>query len=131
MMNHIKQKWFEVLDEQHQAEMLNERIISKLSKVSDVQEAMGMLIDEITFQIDQYEVDEVEGESADMMIQKQIATANQLLDKVNSIRDKMDKGEFDDKANMNSILNSTYDNDLGGSMIKSDKDENTSEKSNN
>lgn len=76
MMNHIKQKWFEVLDEQHQAEMLNERIIAKLGKVSDVQEMMGTLIDEITFQIDQNEVDEVEGESADMMIQKQIATAN-------------------------------------------------------
>lgn len=43
----------------------------------------------------------------------------------------MDKGEFDDKANMNSILNSTYDNDLGGSMIKSDKDDVQSEKSNN
>lgn len=64
------------MDEQHQAEMLNERIIAKLGKVSDVQEMMGTLIDEITFQIDQNEVDEVEGESADMMIQKQIATAN-------------------------------------------------------
>lgn len=48
--------------------MLNERIIAKLGKVSDVQEMMGTLIDEITFQIDQNEVDEVEGESADMMI---------------------------------------------------------------
>jgi hypothetical protein len=48
--------------------MLNEKIIGKLSKVSDVQEQMGTLIDEITFHIDQNEVDEVDGESSDMMI---------------------------------------------------------------
>ena len=70
MMNHIKQKWFEVLDQQHQSEMLNEKFIGKLSKVSDAQEQMGTLIDEITFHIDQNEVDEVDGESSDMMIQK-------------------------------------------------------------
>ena len=122
MMNHIKQKWFEVLDQQHQSEMLNEKIIGKLSKVSDVQEQMGTLIDEITFHIDQNEVDEVDGESSDMMIQKQIATANQLISKVNNIKDKMDKGEYDGKTNMNSILDSSYDNDLGGSMIKSEND---------
>jgi len=68
MMSHIKQKWFEVLDQQHQSDMLNEKIIGKLSKVSDVQEQMGTLIDEITFHIDQNEVDEVDGESSDMMI---------------------------------------------------------------
>ena len=50
--------------------MLNEKIIGKLDKVSQVQDALGRLIDDITIQIDQNEVDEVEGESADMMLQK-------------------------------------------------------------
>ena len=40
--------------------------------MSEVQEELEGLINDITFQIDQSEVDEVEGESADMMLQKQI-----------------------------------------------------------
>ena len=70
MLSHIKQKWFEVLDQQHSSEMLNEKIIGKLDKVTEVQEELGRLIDDITFQIDQNEVDEVDGESSDMMLQK-------------------------------------------------------------
>lgn len=102
--------------------MLNEKIVGKLGRVADVQEQMGTLIDEITFHIDKNEVDEIEGESADMMIQKQITTANQLIDKVNSIRDKMDKGEFDDRTNMNSFLNSDMGDQIGGSLTKSEND---------
>lgn len=34
----------------------------------------------------------------------------------------MDKGEFDDRKNLNSILESSYDNDLGGSVIESKND---------
>ena len=36
-----------------------------------------------------------------------------MIDKVDQIKDQMDKGELDGRSNLGSMLNSTVDNDLG------------------
>ena len=68
MMSDIKQKWFNALDKQHQVLSLNEKIMAKLDKVNDVQHELGLIIDKITHQIETKEVDEVNGQSACMII---------------------------------------------------------------
>lgn len=40
-----------------------------------------------------------------MMIQKQIVSANGLLEKIENLKDKIDAGELDGRSNLGSILN--------------------------
>jgi anti-sigma28 factor (negative regulator of flagellin synthesis) len=40
-------------------------------------------------------LDEIDGQNSDMIIQKQIVTAGQLLDKVEKLKDKIDNGDLD------------------------------------
>ena len=49
------------------------------------------------------------GESAISFIKKHIEAANLLLEKVDKIKDKMDRGELDDRSNLGSLLNSVAD----------------------
>jgi len=48
---------------------------------------LGELIDGITQEIEQRDIDDVQGESACMLIQQHIVAANLLLDKVDKIKD--------------------------------------------
>lgn len=91
---------------------MNEKITRKLDKVNEVQRELGSLIDEITQEIEQKDVDEVQGESACMFIQQHVAAANVLLDKVEKIKVQMDQGELDERSNLGSLLNSVADNEL-------------------
>jgi hypothetical protein len=50
-----------------------------------------------------------------MFIQQHIVAANALLDKVDKIKDQMDRGELDGKSNLGSMLNSVADDGLGSS----------------
>lgn len=54
-------------------------------------------------------MDEVQGQSACMIIQKHLVSANQLIDKVDNIKDQMDKGELDGRSNLGSMLNSVIE----------------------
>ena len=58
-------------------------------------------------------MDDVEGQSADMLVQRHIVSANQLLDKVEEIKDRMENGDLDARSNLGSMLNSVIENDLG------------------
>ena len=69
MMSDVKLKWFAALDKQHYAQTLNDKITKKLDKVNEVQGQLGVLIDEITDEIEHKDVDDVLGESACMFIQ--------------------------------------------------------------
>lgn len=40
-----------------------------------------------------------------MMIQKQIVSASQLVDKVDQLKNKIDNGDFDNVSGLGSILN--------------------------
>lgn len=115
MMGEIKLKWFTALDKQHYSLMLNEKITKKLEKVNDMQGELGVIIDEITQEIERRDIDDVQGESACMLIQQHIVAANQLLDKVDQIKDQMDRGELDGRSNLGSMLNSTVEIDQGKS----------------
>lgn len=44
-----------------------------------------------------------------MIIQKHLVSANQLIDKVDNIKDQMDKGELDGRSNLGSMLNSVIE----------------------
>lgn len=68
MVSDIRKKWYEALDKQHESDLLQEKILHKLDKVSKVQGEVANLIDAITNAFDTHTVDDVEGESADMMI---------------------------------------------------------------
>ena len=59
MMGDIKVKWFTALDKQHYSLMLNEKITNKLDKVNSVQGELGVLIDEITQEIEKKDIDDV------------------------------------------------------------------------
>lgn len=108
-MAEIKQKWFTALDKQHYAKTLNDKITRKLEKVNGVQSELNILIDDITQEIELNDVDEVCGESACMLIQQHIVATNLLLDKVDKIKDQMDRGELDGRSNLGSMLNSVAD----------------------
>lgn len=122
MMADVKDKWFQALDKQQYAVTLNDKITKKLDKVNEVQRVLGVLIDDITNEIEQKDVDDVLGESACMFIQQHIVTANALVDKVDKIKDQMDKGELDGRSNIASMLNSVADNDLNHSFENSNQE---------
>jgi anti-sigma28 factor (negative regulator of flagellin synthesis) len=53
------------------------------------------------------DVDEIEGKSSDMIIQKQIVASSQLLDKVTQLKHQIDDGELDGKSALYSEIQST------------------------
>ena len=63
-----------------------------MDKINKVQDSISALIDEISLNIQQVSLD---GENNDMVIQKQIVSAGQLLDKVYKLKDQIDAGELD------------------------------------
>lgn len=81
-LNEIKKKYFNALDKQYDEDMLTSRIIKKIDKVTKVQKQLSDIVDQLSIHIDAYETVSVEGGDADMMIQKQIISATQLIDKV-------------------------------------------------
>lgn len=46
-----------------------------------------MIIDEISMSINMVDVEDIEGKSSDMIVQKQIVATTQLLDKVEKLKD--------------------------------------------
>jgi anti-sigma28 factor (negative regulator of flagellin synthesis) len=57
--------------------------------------------------ISMVDVDEIEGKSSDMIIQKQIVASSQLLDKVTQLKHQIDDGELDGKSALYSEIQST------------------------
>mgnify|MGYP001170896310 CR=1 FL=1 len=66
----------------------------------------------MTYHIEKVEVDGVEGMSSDMIIQRHIVSANQLCDKVDKLKDQIDKGELDGKSGLGSLLNSVISDNV-------------------
>ena len=50
-----------------------------------------------------------------MLIQQHIVAANLLLDKVDKIKDQMDRGELDGRSSLGSMLNSVAEGEPQGS----------------
>ena len=61
-----------------------------------------MIIDEISMSINMVDVEDIEGKSSDMIVQKQIVATTQLLDKVEKLKDQIDAGDLDGKDILNS-----------------------------
>lgn len=74
-----------------------------MDKINKLQDSIASVIDEISGNIQQVSLD---GENNDMVIQKQIVSAGQLLDKVAKLKDQIDGGELDGQSNLGNILNS-------------------------
>lgn len=88
---------------------LTHEITEKVDQVVSLQTEVTGLIENVSSHIDTFEVVNVDGDSSDMLLQKLIVSSNQLLDKVDALRDKIDAGEYDDRSNLGSILNSQMD----------------------
>lgn len=66
---------------------------------------MAVIIDELSTNIQNHSVQDINGATSDMTIQKQIVSANGLLEKIENLKDKIDAGELDGRSNLGSILN--------------------------
>lgn len=104
-LDDIKKTWFEALKQQDYESRLGERIGRKIDKVDALQADVATIIDELSLNIQSYDVQDVNGASSDMTIQKQIVSANGLLEKIENLKDKIDAGELDGRSNLGSILN--------------------------
>ena len=91
----IKKTWFDALYMQLSNKQIQDKIISKIEKISLIQDDVSGLIDALSVNIQQVDLDELDGESTDMLIQKQIVAASTLLEKVDELKDKIDAGELD------------------------------------
>lgn len=74
-----------------------------------LQTEVADLVENVSMHIENFEVVNVDGDSSDMLLQKLIVSSNQLLDKVDALREKIDAGEYDDRSNLGSILNTQMD----------------------
>ena len=91
------------------SDRIQNKIVSKLDLVTEVQTEVESLLDAVSEHISNFEVDPVNGESSDMLLQKQIVSSTQLVDKVNALRERIDAGDLDDRSNIGSILNTQLD----------------------
>ena len=91
------------------SDRIQNKIVSKLDMVTEVQTEVESLLDAVSEHISNFEVDAVNGESSDMLLQKQIVSSTQLVDKVNALRERIDAGDLDDRSNIGSILNTQLD----------------------
>lgn len=66
---------------------------------------MANIIEELSQNIQNHSVQDINGATSDMTIQKQIVSANALLEKIENLKDKIDAGELDGRSNLGSILN--------------------------
>ena len=83
-----------------------------------MQKEVENLVDAVSSHIGNFEVAAVNGERNDMLLQKQIVSSTQLLEKVNTLRDRIDAGDFDDQSNIGSILNTQLDADEQRTLVE-------------
>ena len=107
MIKDIQKNWFEAAHQQEMLNKISEKTLVKIDKIQKVEDNINRIIDDITMSISMVDVDEIEGKSSDMIIQKQIVASTQLLDKVTKLKHQIDDGELDGKSTLYSEMQST------------------------
>lgn len=79
-----------------------------MDKIENVQSVISNIIDEISMNIQNVTLDEIDGQNSDMIIQRHIVSAGLLLEKLDRLKYQIDNGELDGQSNLGAILNSEY-----------------------
>ena len=93
-MSEVRRVWFEALELSEKQNQLEKKTQKKQSKINAVVDQITQLVDEISNNT-QISVIDIDDKSQDMIIQKQIVSANALIQKVREFTLKADREETD------------------------------------